>query len=94
MVADDADALPYFHTASEGTSQGPTSAASSYTESTRNIHPLDFTIYTDQAPLTVQSNTPPELLQQIFAKLGAKYVIVTDPNGNCRYLNTTLVFPG
>lgn len=36
-----------------------------------------------KAPLAVQSNTPPELVQQLFAKLGAKYVIVTDANGYC-----------
>ena len=36
--------------------------------------------------MTVQSNTPPDLVQQLFAKLGAKYVIVTDASGNCEHL--------
>ena len=36
-----------------------------------------------QAPLAVQMNSPLELVQQLFAKLGAKYVIVTDPSGYC-----------
>lgn len=36
-----------------------------------------------QAPLTIQTNSPLELVQQLFAKLGAKYVIVTDPSGHC-----------
>lgn len=36
-----------------------------------------------QAPLTIQTNSPLELVQQLFAKLGAKYVIVTDPTGHC-----------
>ena len=38
-----------------------------------------------QAPLAVQMNSPLELVQQLFAKLGAKYVIVTDPSGYCEH---------
>ncbi|KAH8119432.1 clc channel [Phellopilus nigrolimitatus] len=81
IVADDADALCYFISASEAAISGPVSEASSFTESASKIDPFDFTVYMDQAPLTVQTNSPPELVQQLFAKLGAKYVIVTDPNG-------------
>lgn len=36
-----------------------------------------------QAPLTVQSNAPLELVQEFFVKLGARYVVVTDANGLC-----------
>ena len=36
-----------------------------------------------QAPLTISINSPLELVQQFFVKLGARYVVVTDPNGNC-----------
>ncbi|EJD03208.1 clc channel [Fomitiporia mediterranea MF3/22] len=82
IVADDADAICYFNTASEIATRGLTSADSSFTESAAPSNdPLDFTVYTDQAPLMIQTNTPPELVQQLFAKLGAKFVIVTDPNG-------------
>jgi chloride channel 3/4/5 len=61
-------------------------------------NPFDFSIYMDQvwkpfrrltlahrwqAPLTIQSNSPLEMVQQFFVKLGARYVIVTDPDGLC-----------
>jgi len=62
-------------------------------------NPFDFSIYMDQvwkafhcrlmlihlwqAPLTIQSNSPLEMVQQFFVKLGARYVIVTDPDGRC-----------
>lgn len=38
-----------------------------------------------QAPLTVQDNSPLELVQQLFTKLGARYVVVTDTDGHCEY---------
>lgn len=44
-----------------------------------------------QAPLTVQTNSPLELVQQLFAKLGARYVIVTDPNGFCECSVVTFI---
>lgn len=37
-----------------------------------------------QAPLTVQSNSPLELVQQLFTKLGARYIVVTDTDGYCK----------
>lgn len=39
-----------------------------------------------QAPLTIQSNAPLELVHQFFVKLGARYVIVTDADGDCECL--------
>lgn len=45
------------------------------------VDPFDFSPYMDQAPLTVQSNSPLELVQQFFTKLGARYVVVTDADG-------------
>lgn len=39
-----------------------------------------------KAPLTVQSNSPLELVQQFFTKLGARYVVVTDMDGLCSTL--------
>jgi len=38
----------------------------------------DFSIYMDQAPLTVAAHAPLELVQQLFVKLGARYVIVVN----------------
>jgi hypothetical protein len=37
-----------------------------------------------QAPLTIRVNSPLELVQQFFVKLGARYVIVTDADGYCK----------
>jgi chloride channel 3/4/5 len=47
-----------------------------------------------QAPLTIQSNAPLELVHQLFVKLGARYVIVTDTEGYCMsiLLHMTLGF--
>ena len=36
-----------------------------------------------QAPLTISVNSPLELVQQFFVKLGARYVVVTDADGYC-----------
>ncbi|KAI0084872.1 chloride channel [Irpex rosettiformis] len=46
-----------------------------------DIDPFDFSYYMDRAPLTVQSNSPLELVQQLFTKLGSRYVVVTDTDG-------------
>ncbi|KAJ3575087.1 hypothetical protein NP233_g1329 [Leucocoprinus birnbaumii] len=43
--------------------------------------PFDFSFYMDQAPLTISSNSPMELLHQFFVKLGARYVVITDSEG-------------
>ncbi|KAJ7770176.1 chloride channel [Mycena maculata] len=45
------------------------------------VDPFDFSMYMDQAPLTVQSNSPLEMVHQYFTKLGARYVVVTDMDG-------------
>ena len=39
-----------------------------------------------QAPLTISVNSPLELVQQFFVKLGARYVVVTDADGYCELL--------
>jgi len=39
-----------------------------------------------QAPLTIRINSPLELVQQFFVKLGARYVVVTDSNGYCEFV--------
>ena len=38
----------------------------------------------EQAPLTISINSPLELVQQYFVKLGARYVVVTDADGHCK----------
>jgi chloride channel 3/4/5 len=43
--------------------------------------PLDFGVYMDRAPLAVHALAPLELVHQLFAKLGAKAVVVTDADG-------------
>ena len=45
-----------------------------------------------QAPLTISVNSPLELVQQFFVKLGARYVVVTDPNGHCELLSLFFSF--
>lgn len=57
---------------------------STWAEDTRQSEedPFDFSIYMDQAPLAIQSNSPLELLHQFFVKLGARYVVVTDTDGD------------
>jgi chloride channel 3/4/5 len=48
-------------------------------------NPFDFSVYMDKAPLTVQTNSPLELVQEFFVKLGARYVVVTDSDGYCGF---------
>ncbi|KAF8630644.1 hypothetical protein AX15_002795 [Amanita polypyramis BW_CC] len=81
IVADNGDDEVHFHTAY--THDLASSSVSSMFESLRGniIDPLDFTPYMDQAPLTMQSNSPMELLHQFFVKLGARYVVITDSDG-------------
>ena len=40
--------------------------------------------------MTVQSNSPLELVHQFFVKLGARYVVVTDADGYCKYSSATI----
>lgn len=42
-----------------------------------------------QAPLTIQSHAPLELLHRFFVNLGARYVVVTDADGNCKLIHST-----
>ncbi|KAF9643360.1 hypothetical protein BDM02DRAFT_3191773 [Thelephora ganbajun] len=89
IVADEADAIVAFHTTSAyGHDAYGTSSISSLTEEEAangrviGSDPFDFSIYMDKAPLTVQDNSPLELVQEFFAKLGARYVVVTDSDGH------------
>ncbi|KAF8210342.1 chloride channel [Mycena galopus ATCC 62051] len=82
IVADDPDDEVQFH--AEFSHQGGFASASfsSLLEGAQpDTDPFDFSIYMDQAPLTVQSNSPLEMVHQYFTKLGARYVVVTDTDG-------------
>ncbi|KZT28972.1 hypothetical protein NEOLEDRAFT_1154061 [Neolentinus lepideus HHB14362 ss-1] len=84
IVAESADHPVSFRT-SQTYQHGDLAASSvsfsSFVENGSAVDPFDFSVYTDQAPLTVQSNAPLELVQEFFVKLGAKYVVVTDTEG-------------
>ena len=89
IVAEEADTIVAFHTTS-AYGHGVYSSLSSLTEEgavngTIGNDPFDFSIYMDKAPLTVQDNSPLELLQEFFTKLGARYVVVTDSDGYCEF---------
>ncbi|KAJ7680391.1 chloride channel [Mycena polygramma] len=81
IVADDPDDEVQFE--GDFSHRGFASASfSSLLESGQpDIDPFDFSIYMDQAPLTLQSNSPLEMVHQYFTKLGARYVVVTDADG-------------
>ena len=88
IVADEADAPVTFHTTSAyGYGAYLASSISSLVEEEASgvpgNDPFDFSIYMDKAPLTVQDNSPLELLQEFFTKLGARYVVITDSDGYC-----------
>ncbi|TFY83561.1 hypothetical protein EWM64_g445 [Hericium alpestre] len=89
IVADEADIVVHFHSQKQfgRPSMSSSSVSSLFVEgATRpELDPFDFSVYMDQietqAPLTVQSNSPLEVVQQFFVKLGAKYVVVIDNDG-------------
>ncbi|TBU33934.1 chloride channel [Dichomitus squalens] len=85
IVADDPDEVISFHAAGPHGHFPLASSVSSLAETGSNalgLDPYDFSCYMDQAPLTVQDNSPLELVQQFFTKLGARYVVVTDSDGH------------
>ncbi|KAG6900256.1 hypothetical protein C0993_000709 [Termitomyces sp. T159_Od127] len=81
LVADEPEVEVHFHTAY--THYNAASSVSSLMEESEHQDQdlFDFSIYMDQAPLTVQSNSPLEMVHQFFYKLGARYVVVTDTEG-------------
>ncbi|KAL0956550.1 hypothetical protein HGRIS_002688 [Hohenbuehelia grisea] len=82
IVADDAESEVFFHTNYPHHSMASSSFSSLPEEGVDSgQNPFDFSIYMDQAPLTIQSNSPLEMLQQFFSKLGARYVVITDTDG-------------
>jgi chloride channel 3/4/5 len=79
IVADDPDAPVRFAAFERTHTFGEASLAS--LDGGAGSDPYDFGVYMDQAPLTVHALAPLELVHQFFAKLGAKYVVVTDTTG-------------
>ena len=63
------------------------SSVSSFAEPTQvypsSEDPFDFSVYMDEAPLTLLDQSPMEMLHRFFVKLGARYVVVTDSDGLC-----------
>jgi len=80
IVADVADGQVFFHT-TFGHNDMTSSSSSSFVDTRPIADPFDFSVYMDQAPLTIQSNSPLELVHQFFVKLGARIIVVTDTNG-------------
>jgi len=82
LVADEANSSCHFHPSLIPPQDYITSSISSmYEDVPVGPDPFDFTVYMDQAPLTIQANAPLELIQMYFVKLGARYVVVTSVDG-------------
>ncbi|KAJ7647251.1 chloride channel [Roridomyces roridus] len=83
IIADDPDEEVQFHPEFAHRGGRASASLSSLLENGQPPHldVFDFSIYMDQAPLTVQSNSPLEMVHQYFTKLGARYVVVTDMDG-------------
>ncbi|KIK67362.1 hypothetical protein GYMLUDRAFT_37467 [Collybiopsis luxurians FD-317 M1] len=82
VVADHPDEIITFQTTYSHHPLASSSFSSLLDDRNRSSFDIfDFSIYMDQAPLTINLNSPLELVQQFFVKLGARYVIVTDPDG-------------
>ncbi|QRV93848.1 ClC voltage-gated chloride channel protein [Ceratobasidium sp. AG-Ba] len=81
ILADDPDGVCHFHAAAPPQPDFGASSISSLYDTPGQHDPFDLTIYMDQAPLTVQTHAPLELVHQLFTKLGARYVVVTNMDG-------------
>jgi len=81
IVADEAEDQVHFHT-TYSHNLAASSISSLLEDATNSTQdPFDFSAYMDQAPLTVTSNSPLEMIHQFFVKLGARYIVVTNPDG-------------
>lgn len=83
IVADEADdEIRFQANYSHDILRASMSTSSLLEDESRHAEDLyDFSVYMDQAPLTVQSNSPLEMIHQFFVKLGARYVVVIDTEG-------------
>ncbi|KAH8108015.1 chloride channel [Cristinia sonorae] len=81
IVADDWEESVSFHSTKAHQHGAMASSVTSLSESASvmNFNAFDFSLYMDKAPLTVSSNSPMELVHQFFTKLGARYVVVVEP---------------
>ncbi|KIJ18677.1 hypothetical protein PAXINDRAFT_70564 [Paxillus involutus ATCC 200175] len=84
IVAEHADEGVNFQSSNFSRERDLTSSYSSWNghDTRADEDPFDFSVYMDEAPLTIQSNSPLELLHRFFVKLGARYVVVTDTDGD------------
>jgi len=80
-AADNSTSMVHFRSAEQSHQLMSSMTSSLLEESSAGPDALDFTVFMDQAPLTVQRRSPMELVQQLFVKLGARYVIATGPDG-------------
>lgn len=83
VVQDTPDAPVHFHATQKRPRDYASSTISSLYDTPIEPDLLDFTVYMDQAPLTITIHSPLELVQQLFVKLGARYVIVVNSDGHC-----------
>ncbi|KAI0275532.1 chloride channel [Russula aff. rugulosa BPL654] len=81
IVADEADRPIFFHPDTGRQFRRTLSISSISSVFDGAEDPFNFSVYMDKAPLTIRVNSPLELVQQFFVKLGARYVVVTDANG-------------
>jgi len=84
LVADNSVGLVQFRSADQARAlyRSGSMSSSMFDDSAIRSDTLDFTVFMDQAPLTVQVHSPLELVQQMFVKLGARYMIVTRSDGS------------
>ncbi|KAG8730888.1 hypothetical protein FRC11_005582 [Ceratobasidium sp. 423] len=81
ILADTPDGVCKFQTTMPPQPDFGTSSISSLYDTPGQPDAFDLTIYMDQAPLTVPAHAPLELVHQLFTKLGARYVVVTNMDG-------------
>ena len=87
VVQDEPGAPVHFHATQKRPRDYASSTISSLYDTPPEPDPFDFTVYMDQAPLTITSHSPLELVQQLFVKLGARYVVVVNSDGHCEWLS-------
>ncbi|CAE6511278.1 unnamed protein product [Rhizoctonia solani] len=81
ILADTPDGVCKFQTTIPPQPDFGSSSISSLYDAPGQLDAFDLTIYMDQAPLTVPAHAPLELVHQLFTKLGARYIIVTNTDG-------------
>ena len=87
VVQDEPDAPVLFHATQKRPRDYASSTISSLYDTPLEPDPFDFTVYMDQAPLTITIHSPLELVQELFVKLGARYVVVVNSDGHCEWLS-------